>query len=53
MKYIGKGATVNKECITKGKPCIIDSWNPTLKKYRVDFGDGAIGFYTKNELTLD
>ncbi len=54
-KYVGKHAVViQKDSLTYGKTCEIQSWDPQSRKYKVDFDDppGWCGWYTLKELRI-
>ena len=56
-KYTGKGAVINKpQCRsinTHGMPCVIVEWDKDIRKYKVEFDSGWVGWYKRSELTLD
>ena len=56
-KYAGCGAVIKKDkhsgTNTNGKPCVIEGWDASAKKYKVDFGNGFCGWYKLKELIID
>ena len=53
-RIIGKGATVNKPgALTHQKQCVIEKYIPKTKKYEVSFDGPWVGFYYRNELSID
>ncbi len=56
-KFIGRGATVKthkKNCInTSGMSCVVEEWDKSIGKYKVDFGNGFCGWYKRSELEFD
>lgn len=53
-KFINKGAVVsNKNAITYGRPCVIESYDNNTRKYEVSFDNQWCGHYYLNELTID
>jgi len=53
-KFKGKGAVVNNpSALTHGRPCVIEKYERTIKKYEVSFDGSWCGWYKLKELTLD
>jgi hypothetical protein len=56
-KFAGKGAIINKPnsngINTHGMPCVVECWDANAHKYKVDFGNGFVGWYKKSELKIE
>lgn len=53
-RYIGKSVTIiTKDCITTGKSGTVETFDCHLEKFKVDFNNGFVGWYTMLELKLE